>query len=118
MQSYTVEVTTEPVVDDRWEPLRQAIDAVPGTVLLEDPDEPILMVPVDALTPLRAAQFVDGLAKLLDIHIRTGSIYPTPDLDADLDEDSESEDRVTLVVQQLDAWMRQSDETMPRGCPA
>lgn len=88
MQNYTVEVTTEPVVDGHWEPLRQAIDAVPGTVLLEDPDEPVLMVPVDARTPLKAAQFVDGLAKLLGIRIRAGSVYPTPDLDADLNEGS------------------------------
>lgn len=89
MRNYTVEVTTEPVVDGRWESLRRAIDVVPGTVLLEDPDEPILMVPVAARTPVAAAQFVDGLAKLLGIRTRAWSIYPTLDLDIDLGEGDE-----------------------------
>lgn len=88
--NYTVEVTTITVVDGRWENLRSAIDAVPGTMLLEDAEEPVLFIPVDAETPMRAAQFVEGLAKLLEITICFGSIYPTPPLDFDLDDDGES----------------------------
>ena len=53
MTLYTVEVTVEAVVGDDWTVLESALDTVPGTILLRDPDQPALLFPVEATTPMR-----------------------------------------------------------------
>lgn len=78
---YTVEVTTKPVENDDWSRLRNVTDVVPGTLLLEDPDEPMLIIPVEADAPGDAFRFVDGLATLLGLTLEMGRAYPAPDED-------------------------------------
>ena len=75
---YTVEETTAPVTGGEWDGLRHVLDLVPGAMLIEDPEEPLLIVPVEADEPAKALLFVDGLAKLLGIELRTGRFCPTP----------------------------------------
>lgn len=114
MTSYTVEVRTAPVAD--WALHYQAIDAVPGTILLEDPEDPTLMIPVDAESPLKAAQFVQGLATLIGLTIRGATIYPTPDEDFETEDDEEpTPPTTTPTVQRLDEWVKNSERDL---CPA
>lgn len=105
--SYTVEVTTRPVgTEDGWTALTRVIDTVPGTLLVEDPDAPTLIVPVDAATPMDAIRFVDGLARLMGLNLVSGSVYPTPSLDpAYLDGLDESPRAPTDVMNRVAAWV-------------
>jgi hypothetical protein len=57
MRSYTVEVTTAPVPDGDFSTYYHAIDAVPGTVVIEDAEVPLLIVPVDATSPADGGPF-------------------------------------------------------------
>lgn len=109
---YTVEVSTSPISDDAgWEKLRNVLDVVPGSMLIEDRDEPTLIVPVVATEPMKAALFVDGLAKLLDLELKAGQIYPTPEDDFDFDDDAESvESSTTPVVEALTSFVAESPE--------
>ena len=75
---FTVEVVTAAVTDGDWSCLRRLLDVVPGTLLLEDPDEPTLIFPVDAVSPSRAFLFVEGVTKLADVTVLSSRIYPTP----------------------------------------
>lgn len=116
MMNYTVEVRTAPVADD-WSLHYQAIDAVPGTILLEDAEAPTVMIPVDAESPLKAAQFAQGLATLIGLTIRGANIYPTPE-DQDFETDGDDEAgplTTTATVQRLDAWVKDSEQAL---CPA
>lgn len=111
MDEYTVEVITAPVRDDDWTAIHSAMDDIPGTVLLADPEAPTLLFPVKAESPLKAVQLVDGLATLIGLKIESGKVYPTPEWDADLeiDADVQEEQSESCVVSRLTGWV----ETTP-----
>lgn len=80
MTAFTVEATTGPVRDeDGWFPLRRITDLIPGTILIEDADEPVLILPVSASSTGRAALFVDGVLKMLGIELIGASIEQAED---------------------------------------
>ncbi len=79
---FTVEATMTPVVDDDWTVLRHLLDVVPGALLIEDAAQPAVIFPVEALTPSRAAMFVEGVTKLVGVTIVAGKISPMPDVEA------------------------------------
>lgn len=112
MMYYTVEVTTEPVQNDDWSALRHVLDVVPGSLLVEDPGEPLLIIPVQADGTMKAALFVDGLSKLLHLTLKSGRIYPTPEDDFELDDDEpeETEAPQTEVVRALDSYVAAAPE--------
>lgn len=111
MTSYTVEVTTAPAPGGDFSAYYRAIDAVPGTIVVEDVEAPVLIVPVEAASPLKAARFVDGLAKLVQLEPVSGRIYPTPEVDFELDDDDEPvHDTRTMAA--LSKWVDQ--ESAPR----
>lgn len=106
MTGYTVEAVAAPVVDSDWSPLRRIIDLVPGTILLEDPEEPMLVIPVEAETPSMAFLFVDGVAKLASIELRAGNVYPAPEVDFDYDEDDDASfTQGTDVTRTVEGWI-------------
>lgn len=107
MNRYTVEVTTEPVVDHGWAVLRRIVDLVPGTLLIEDAEAPVLVVPVDSESPMRAALFVDGITKLTQLVVVSGKVYPAPDANFDLDEEPTGHTEVTSspVVDAVHHWI-------------
>lgn len=101
MIDYTVEVTTPPMAD--MAVLRRVLDTVPGSVLEENPEEPILYVSVEADSPTKAAMFVDGLSVLMRFTIVSTTIYPTPDdfghlIDAE-DDDVEGPNEVVSALE-------------------
>ena len=105
MINFTVETTTTPVVDGDWSVLRAVLEAVPGTILLEDADEPQLLIPVDAESPMRAATFVDGLATLMGFEVVSGSIYETPIEDFEPFDNSDEEAPTSPVGQSVRGWV-------------
>jgi hypothetical protein len=83
MTAYNVEAITAPVRDGDFDKLRDAIDVIPGTILVEDPDEPTLILPVDADNPRSAHRLVDGLLKLAGVEPLKGRITKSDDADDD-----------------------------------
>lgn len=82
MTLFTVEAVTKPVHDEAgWLPLRRITDLVPGTVLIEDGDEPMLVLPVVSSSATRAALFVEGILKLVGVEFVSGSMRPSDDDD-------------------------------------
>lgn len=107
MTWFTVEVTLTPVtVDEDWDRLRRVLDIVPGTILLEDADQPVLVFAVEAAEPLRALMFVDGLSKLVPFKVVSGTAYQTPEIDFMVSEsDSDAQETTTPVVQRMHDWV-------------
>jgi hypothetical protein len=103
MPLFTVEVTLTPVTDDDWSLLRSVTDAVPGTILLEDPEAPRLMIPVEAESPLKAATFVDGVSQVIGFEVLNGTIFE-PDDDFDVPDDGEDESPATTVAVAVQEW--------------
>lgn len=59
---FTVELHMPPVVDDAgFAPLRAALDLAPGSLLLEDRDDPVIVMLVDTRTAARAHLFAEAL---------------------------------------------------------
>lgn len=80
MTTFTVEAITKPVHDESgWLPLRRITDLVPGTLLIEDADEPMLILPVNASSPGRATLFVEGVLKIVGVEFVSGTIQPAED---------------------------------------
>ncbi|MDZ7929419.1 MAG: hypothetical protein U5N21_04850 [Rhodococcus sp. (in: high G+C Gram-positive bacteria)] len=84
MSTYDVEVVAAPIENGDWSALRQVTDLVPGALLIEDPVEPMLVLPVDADSQGRAFLFVDGILKLVGIEPLKGSITLAEDDDFEL----------------------------------
>jgi hypothetical protein len=83
MTTFTVEAITKPVYDEAgWFPLRRVTDLVPGTLLIEDAEVPMLILPVNASSPSRAALFVEGVLKVVGIEFVSGTIRPVEDDDS------------------------------------
>lgn len=106
MTDWTVEVTTPAVTsdDEGWAPLRRVLETVPGTILLEDPDEPTLIFPVTADSPMKAGMFVDGIARLMNLTLLNGKIYPAPVIDFEV-HDTQARPE-TEVMARVSAWIR------------
>ncbi|WP_326566056.1 hypothetical protein [Mycobacterium sp. 3-98] len=80
MTTFTIEAITKPVHDETgWLPLRRVTDLVPGTLLIEDADEPMLILPVTASSPGRAALFVEGVLKVVGVEFVSGAIHHVED---------------------------------------
>ncbi len=88
---YTVEIVVAPVADDDWPRLRDVLDVVPGTLLIEDPEAPMLISPVEADSPWQAASFIDGIRSVTKMKLVSGCVYPAPEPDFDLDNADEAE---------------------------
>ena len=105
MTDFTVEVTLAPVPEGKWTRLREVLDLVPGTVLIEAPESPVLIFPVRADDPMRAAMFVDGLSKLIPFEVRSGTISPLPEEDFESCDAAEADIQPTAVVTRVNTWM-------------
>jgi len=80
MPLFSVEVTLERAkTEDDWAALRRMTDTVPGTLLLEDPEEPVLIFPVESNHPQDAAVFVQGVASIAGLNIISGVLSELPD---------------------------------------
>lgn len=78
MTEFTVEAVLAPVGEEGWSNLRSVLDIIPGALLLEYPDEPTLVLPVEAEDPMTAAKFLHGLAIVKGLKLRAQSISPAP----------------------------------------
>lgn len=87
MTSFSVDVSIAPVTDGDWTVLHAAIDAVPGAFLVADEEEPHIIFPVDADSPLQAATFVDGLSHVVGFEVLSGSIELAPEADFESPDD-------------------------------
>lgn len=105
MTSFTVDVTTAPVVDDDWSVHYAAIDAVPGAFLVADEEEPHIIFPVDADSPLKAATFVEGLSQVVGFEVLSGTVDLTPEVDFDVPEDDASTAQSTKTTTAVRAWL-------------
>jgi hypothetical protein len=105
MTDFTVEATVAAVTDGDWSELRRVIDLVPGTLLIEDAEEPVLIFPVQADSPTRALLFVDGVAKLVGLVICAGTVYPTPDVDYETPAEVDDEETTTPAVEAVNRWI-------------
>lgn len=75
MPSYNVEAIMAPVVNDEWDQLRDLIDVIPGTILVEDPDAPLLVFPVDDVEDGdKAFDLVNGYLTLRGVQPLKGRI--------------------------------------------
>lgn len=69
MTNFTVDIITAPIVRGRWTELRAVLDTVPGSALIEDPQHPRLMIPIEADSPMKAATFVEGISQVIGFRI-------------------------------------------------
>jgi hypothetical protein len=115
MTNFTVDVTTEPIQDGDWTKLRSVLEAVPGSVLIEDPLAPELMIPVDAESAMKAATFVDGLSQLIEFHIVGGEIRPTEEADFDAPEDDDAHSALTTATITIQGWVNDIPPVQPRS---
>ncbi|MCZ2824185.1 MULTISPECIES: hypothetical protein [unclassified Modestobacter] len=104
MTEFTVEATMQAVTDGDWSRLRSVIDLVPGTLLIEDAEEPMLVLPVQAESQGKAFLFVDGILKLVGLRPVTGSISEAPEIDFDFDDDGD-ENQGTDAVRAVNEWV-------------
>ena len=100
MTEFTVEATTQAVTDGDWSRLRSIIDLVPGTLLIEDAEEPTLIFPVQADSQAKAFLFVDGILKLVGLQPLTGSIS-----EADVDVEDDDEANGTDAIRAVNEWI-------------
>ncbi|MBY0442054.1 MAG: hypothetical protein K2Q25_07985 [Mycobacteriaceae bacterium] len=91
MTPFTVEAVTKPVYsEDGWLPIRRITDLVPGCFLIEDPEEPTLVMPVNSSAAARAALFVEGVLKLVGVELVAAKVHPA-DEDGPLELSPEAE---------------------------
>lgn len=79
MKLYSVTATLAPTAD--FTRLRTYTDIVPGTVLLEDPQAPSLVFPVEASSVSEAVQFVHGVAVVGGLAVVSGEVSELDDGD-------------------------------------
>ncbi len=104
MTDFTVEATMAAVPRGDWSRLRSVTDLVPGTFLIEDPDEPVLVFPVQADSPSKAAMFVEGILKLVNLELVSGTIEPAPEADDEISGD-ESAEAPTDAERAVNEWI-------------
>ena len=81
MSWFNVEVTTHAVKRDDWTRHLRAVDAVPGTMLLQDAEQPTLAFPVECDNPMRAARFVEGVLSITGLSAAAMSVGDLPEAD-------------------------------------
>lgn len=109
MDWYTVEVTTAHVAADDWDLHYRAIDAVPGALLIQDAEEPMLSFPVQADDPFKAARFVAGVMKLIGLPAKASKVDPLPEPDFEaVSSDEVTED--TELTTKVKKWMDRTPE--------
>ena len=88
MNAYNVEAILRPIADDEsWDEVRDLIDVIPGTLLVEDPDGPLLIFPVDARDDYAAFSLVDGFLRLRGVEPLKGRICLIENAKDDKDDD-------------------------------
>lgn len=115
MTNFTVDIITAPITDGRWSDLRAVLDTVPGSALIEDPEEPRLMIPIDADSPMKAATFVEGISQVIGFTILRGNIYETPEIDYALEDDPEQATGPNTAATTVTDWFSQIPDPKPRG---
>lgn len=88
MSWYTVEVTLTSVSDDDWTRHLNVIDAVPGTILIQDHEAPTLTFPVESDEPFKAARFAEGILSFFELTALSGEISDMPEVDFERDDDA------------------------------
>lgn len=115
MTDFTVETVMAPVVNDDWSTLRSMTDVVPGTLLLEDSQEPTLIFPVEADTLSQAAALVQGVASVAGLSIKWGRAYRTEFDGPEADATETAGDHVPTVVPGfLPDWLESSSRTQSK----
>jgi hypothetical protein len=106
--NFTVETVMAPITNGDWSKLRHVTDALPGTILIEDAGEPMLVIPVDAESQRSAAIYVQGAMSVLGLDIQWGRAYVAEDCDVDYSLDS---DDFVVVPDFAPAWLEDADKT-------
>lgn len=115
MTDFTVETVMAPVVNDDWDELRNMTDVMPGTLLLEDPEQPMLIFQVEADTLSKATALVQGVTSVAKLEIVWGRAYLTEFDEIDTAPPAASEDHVPTVVPDfLPTWLENPTETQNR----
>lgn len=105
---FTVEVVAAPVTQGDWSTLRGVTDIIPGTILLEDPAEPMLIFPIEAETLQTAAVFVQGVMSVVGLDIKWGRAYRAEPCDFDGDRELV---QPNLVADFRPAWLEDERTT-------
>lgn len=113
MTEFTVEAVLAPVADNEWAELRSVLDIVPGALLLEYPDEPTLVLSVEAENPSMAAKFLEGLAIVKGLKLRAQSISPAPSAE-ELGIEEEAPGEKTPAEVALEEYSRSCEESARR----
>lgn len=111
MSDFTVEAVTEPVTDpSQWKRLREVLETVPGTVLIEDAEMPGLVFRVEAINAFHATRFVEGITSLMDVTVVSGSVRLAED---ELWEHSDrDEPEVSPMVRKVRTWVEDGDKAL------
>lgn len=108
MNSYMVEVTLAAVTDGQWSELRRMTDVVPGTFLIEDAEQPVLVLPVEAESHRNAPLVVQGVVLVAGLNSLSGTVSPTPPTDFDRPaDDGDGEPNATAAEFEPD-WLHAS----------
>ena len=118
--TFTVEATTIPVTDDNWTTFYEVLSDIPGSMLIEDPEQPTLVIPTDCDAPDRAFAFVSGLATVTGLTLVEAKAYETPEDDADLPEndvnDAPTPDSIVRVREWIAAIPQNADASRMAVC--
>ncbi len=83
--------------------------------MIEDPQHPRLLIPIEADSPLKAATFVQGISTVVGFKILKGSIYETPEIDYELEEDEPEETKgPNTAATTVADWFSQIQDPAPR----
>lgn len=94
MKAYNVEALLPPIASDNdWDEIRDLIDVIPGTLLVEDPEAPMFIFPVDARDDYAAFSLVDGFLRLRGVEPVRGRICLVEDDEVNEDHDDCKADR-------------------------
>lgn len=105
---HTVEIVVAPVVNDDWALLRRVTDVMPGTLLIEDAEEPMFVIPIEAQTNQNAAIFVQGVLSDLGLKIIWGRSYRT---EHSTDDFGTAEDANDAVADFRLSWLEPLEQT-------
>jgi hypothetical protein len=108
--NFTVETVMAPIRKADWGQLRRVTDLLPGTILLEDPEEPMLVIPMDVPTQQAAAIFAQGVMTVLGLEIKWGRVYRTESCDLDY-RGQEPAVEVAWPSTLVPAWLEDADDT-------
>lgn len=76
---FTVEITAAPVLNDNWDAIHDLMDQVPGTILITDPEEPVLQFPVRGFTDLLALSEMRSLVVSMGVEYTALRVYRAED---------------------------------------